>query len=112
MLLGLYGNSTMNGLYDAGKKLPTTAYGFISVISRTFFPYLSRDNSKHSVFAKMYVGIALLISMVLFIFAKPLLMLFYNSSFLDALPVFRLISFLLVFLAMNSASKNLPHLVQ
>lgn len=102
VLLGLYGNPTMNGLYDAGKKLPTTAYHFIAVISKTFFPYLSRNSSKHSMFAKMYLGIALFVSLTLFVLAKPLLLLFYNDAFLDAIPVFRLLSLLLVFLAMNS----------
>lgn len=103
VLLGLYGNATQNGLYDAGKKLSTVSFQFISVISRTFFPYLSRNNSKHSLFVRFFLGIALFVSAVLFVFAKPLLLLFYSESFLDAVPVMRLTSLSLFFLAMSSA---------
>lgn len=103
VLLGLYGNSTQNGLYDAGKKLSTVSYQFISIVSRTFFPYLSRNNSKHSVFVKLYLGLALVVSAVLFVFAKPLLLLFYSDAFLDAVPVMKLTSVSLFFLAMSSA---------
>jgi len=103
VLLGLYGNPTQNGLYDAGKKLPITANQFVTIISRTFFPYLSRHNEKHSLFAKLYIGTAAIIACFLFIFAKPILLLFYSEAFLDAVPIMKLISFSLIFLAMCSA---------
>lgn len=102
VLLGLYGNQTMNGLYDAGKKIPTTAYNFIAVISRTFFPYLSRHNSKHTMYAKMYIGIAILVSLSLFFMSKPLILLFYGEDFLSSVPIMRLLSITLIFLALNS----------
>lgn len=103
VLLGLYGNPTQNGLYDAGKKLSTVSYQFVSIVSRTFFPYLSRNNNKHSLFVKLYLGIALFVAAVLFVFAKPLLLLFYSDAFLDAVPVMKLTSVSLFFLAMSSA---------
>jgi len=103
VLLGLYGNPTQNGLYDSGKKLPITANQFVNVISRTFFPYLSRHSERHSLFAKFYIGVAVILSFLLFIFAKPIILLFYTHAFLDAVPVMRLTSISLIFLAMNSA---------
>lgn len=103
VLLGLFGNPTQNGLYDAGKKLTTVSYQFISIFSRTFFPYLSRNNSKHTMFVRLYLGIAGFVSIVLFVLAKPLLLLFYSDSFIDAIPVMRLTSLTIFFLAMNSA---------
>ncbi len=103
VLLGLYGNPTQNGLYDAGKKLPITANHFVTIISRTFFPYLSRRNERHSLFAKLYIGVAAVTSLILFLLAKPLLLLFYSEAFLDAVPIMRLTSFSLIFLAMSSA---------
>lgn len=102
VLLGMYGNEYMNGIYDAGKKFPTTANRFIAVLSRTFYPYLSRNSSKHSTFAKMYLAIAFFVSLVLFSLGKPLLLLFYNESFVEALPVFQLMCVSMFFLAMNS----------
>lgn len=102
VLLGLYGNSTMNGLYDAGKKLPTTAYQFIAVISRTFFPYLSRNNNKHTLYAKMYIAIAFIASFALFVLSKPLILLFYGEAFIDSVWIMRLLSITLLFLALNS----------
>lgn len=102
VLLGMYGSPTMNGLYDAGKKLPMTSYQFIGVIARTFFPYLSRNSSKHSIFAKLYLGITFFVAFVLFIFSKPLLLLFYTADFIEAVPIMQLMSVSLVFLAMSS----------
>lgn len=102
VLLGLYGNSVQNGLYDAGKKLPTIAWQFIGVISRTFFPFLVRNDSKHDSFAKLYLSIAAIGSLLLFALAKPLLLLFYTEEFMDAVPVMRLMSVILLFLAMNA----------
>ena len=54
-------------------------------------------------FVRFFLGIALFVSAVLFVFAKPLLLLFYSESFLDAVPVMRLTSLSLFFLAMSSA---------
>ncbi len=102
VLLGLYGNPVQNGLYDAGKKLPTIAWQFIGVISRTFFPFLVRNDNKHSSFAKLYLSIAAVGSLLLFVLAKPLLLLFYTQDFMDAVPVMRLMSIILLFLAMNA----------
>ena len=102
VLLGLFGNPTMNGLYDAGKKLPITSYQFTGVIARTFFPYLSRNSSKHSLFAKLYLGISFFVALMLFVLSKPLLLLFYTKEFVAAVPIMRLMSVSLVFLAMSS----------
>lgn len=102
VLLGMYGNPTMNGLYDAGKKLPMTSYQFITIISRTFFPYLSRNSSRHSAFAKLYLSIAFIVAIIMFFLSKPLLLLFYSAEFVEAVPIMQLMSVSLVFLAMSS----------
>lgn len=56
MLLGFWGGSTANGLYDGGSKFPTIFYNFQSVLSRVLYPFLSRHPNKHSVYAKINIG--------------------------------------------------------
>ncbi len=102
VLLGLYGNPSMNGIYNAGNRLTTVSYSFIGVISRTAFPYLSRNSNKHSLFAKLYLSIAGFVALVLFAFAKPLILLFFSNSFIEAVPVMRLAAISLVFMGMSN----------
>lgn len=47
ILLGLFAGPVSNGIYDAGKKFVSISYSMISVLSRTFFPYLVRKSEKH-----------------------------------------------------------------
>lgn len=102
VLLGLYGNPTQNGLYNSGNKLTSVSYSFISVISRTLFPYLARNSSKHSLFAKLYLSLATFVSLLLFVFADPLIRLFFTDSFIDAVPVMRLSALSLIFMVMSN----------
>lgn len=60
MLLGFFGGSTANGVYDGGNKFPTIFYNFQSVLSRAFYPFLSRRLDKHSFYAKLNIGSALI----------------------------------------------------
>ena len=104
VLLGLYGNPSMNGIYNAGNRLTTVSYSFIGVISLTAFPYLSRNSNKHSLFAKLYLSIAGFVALVLFAFAKPLILLLFSNSFIEAVPVMRLAAISLIFLLVSSTS--------
>lgn len=71
MLLGFFGGATANGLYDGGNKFPTIFYNFQSVLSRAFYPFLSRRPDKHRYYAKLNIGSAL-IGAILLITLSPL----------------------------------------
>src|SRR5690606_20508667 len=42
VLLGIWGGSIANGIYDAGRKFIGISHSFMSILIRVFFPYLSR----------------------------------------------------------------------
>lgn len=92
MLLGHFGGPISTGIYDASRKFTGLAHQFMNVISRTFFPYLSRRIDKHSSFEKMYLITSLIISICLFALAPILIDLFFTVDFYPAIPILRLTS--------------------
>ena len=86
----------------AGSKFITLSQQFTSILSRTFFPYLSRKIDKHRLFAYINISIGGLITVVLFVFAPGLIRLLFSEDFNDAIPVLRIISFSVLFLAISS----------
>jgi O-antigen/teichoic acid export membrane protein len=109
MLLGHFGGPISTGIYDASRKFTGLAHQFMNVISRTFFPYLSRRIDKHSSFEKMYLITSLIISICLFALAPILIDLFFTVDFYPAIPILRLtsISTFLVALSMVYGSHYL-----
>lgn len=95
-MLGFFHGNIANGIYDAGNRFVGVIDRLMNVITRVFFPYLSRDSSKHSVYAKGSIILSLLVSLCLFILAPFLISTFYTSDFKDAIIVLRLLSILIV----------------
>ncbi|MCB6974649.1 MULTISPECIES: flippase [Butyricimonas] len=102
ILLGLFAGPVSNGIYDAGKKFVSISYSMISVLSRTFFPYLVRKSEKHVFFARLTIGISLLGSIILFIFAPLIIRLFFTEEFSDSIIVLRIVAMALVFIMLSS----------
>lgn len=96
LLLGFFHGNIANGIYDAGNRFVGVIDRLMNVITRVFFPYLSRDSSKHSVYAKGAIILSLLVSLCLFILAPFLISTFYTSDFKDAIIVLRLLSILII----------------
>lgn len=97
LLLGFVAGSTANGILDAGKKFLNVGSQFISVISRTFYPYLSRRSDQHSLYAKVNISIAFILSLCLFVGAPLLIQLFFTAEFKEAVVVLRITSVSLLF---------------
>lgn len=102
MLLGFFGGPVSNGLLDAGSKFVNISQQFMSVISRTFFPFLSRRIDKHNLFSKLNILIAVIISALLFIFAPIIIKMFFTEEFYNAIPVLRIMSVSIIFLSLSS----------
>jgi len=102
MLLGFFGGPVSNGLLDAGSKFVAIVQQFMSVISRTFFPFLSRRIDKHTLYSKFSFFIALLFTVLLFIFAPIIIKLFFTQEFNDAILVLRIMSFSILFLSLSN----------
>ncbi|MDO4931813.1 MAG: oligosaccharide flippase family protein [Prevotellaceae bacterium] len=101
MLLGLCGTPNANGLYEAGNKLVSIADRMLNVISRAFFPFLSRRLDKHSLYAKYQLVLTICCSCALFIMAEPLIIFLFSKEFVSAIWVLRLLAVSLFFLSMT-----------
>lgn len=103
MLLGFFGGSTANGLYDGGNRFPTIFYNFQSVLSRAFYPFLSRRPDKHTFYAKLNVGSALVGALLLIIVSPWVIRIMLGDEFENSIIVMQILSFSIVFLAMSYA---------
>lgn len=95
------------GLYDAGARFITLVNQMFDVLSRTFYPFLSRRIDKHKIF--VYIGGAgsALASIFLFFGADLLIKIFYTAEFMDAAIVIRIMSVSpIAFFLMNTYGAN------
>ena len=102
ILLGFWGGEIANGLLDAGRRFYQIMYQFLDIISRVFFPFLSRKEDKHGLFAKMYFIISCLAALFLFVSSSFLIDIFYGDNFKDAVIVLRILAISIPFLVMQS----------
>lgn len=102
VLLGFYGGSFSNGKLDAGGKFVGISQQFMSVISRTFFPFLSRRIDKHNLYVKINLWLSIGLSLTLFIFAPLLIKLFFTPDFYDSIWVLRIMSISIFFLVLSN----------
>lgn len=103
MLLGFFCGSTANGFYDGGNKFPTVFYNFQSVLSRAFFPFLSRKPDKQGLYAKLNIGVSIIGATILIVLAPWVVQLMLGSEFQNSVVVMQILSVSLVFLAMNNS---------
>ncbi|NWK58640.1 flippase [Acinetobacter sp. SwsAc2] len=102
VLLGFWGGSVANGLLDAGSKFANIAQQFINIISRVFFPFLSRKANKHNIYVKINISISIVASIVLILVAPFIIKIFFTPEFYQSIIVLQIIACSLVFLALSS----------
>ena len=102
VLLGVFGGDVANGKMDAGTKFINIAQQFMSVLSRTFFPFLSRKLEKHHIYARINIALSLCMSTLLFLIAPLLIDVFFTEEFADSILVLRIMSFSIFFLALSN----------
>lgn len=101
MLLGFFGGSTANGIYDGGNRFPVIFYQFQSVLSRAFYPFLSRRPDKHSFYAKLNIVSALIGAVFLILLSPLVIKIMLGDEFEKSIVVMQILSFSVVFLAMD-----------
>lgn len=101
MLLGFFCGSTYNGIYDGGNKFPTIFYQFQSVLSRAFYPFLSRRPDKHNVYAVLNLGTAIIGATILILISPWIILIMLGSEFSESVIVMQTLSFSVIFLAMS-----------
>ena len=102
VLLGFFGGEVANGKLDAGTKFVNIAQQFLSVLSRAFFPFLSRKLDKHQFYARVNLALSLCMSLLLFLFAPLIIDWFFTDEFVDSIIVLRIMSISIVFLALTN----------
>ena len=102
VLLGSSGGSVANGLLDAGSKFVNISQQFLNIISRVFFPLLSRKVSTHNIYAKINLSLSILACTILILLAPFIIQLFYTPEFLQATLVLQIMSVSIIFSALSS----------
>lgn len=102
VLLGFYGGSVANGLLDAGSKFINISQQFLTIISRVFFPLLSRKIDSHNLYAKINIYLSIFSCVSLFILAPFIINFFYTDEFVGAVTVLRVMSISIIFSALIS----------
>lgn len=102
VLLGFYGGSVANGLLDAGSKFINISQQFLMIISRVFFPLLSRKIDSHNLYAKINIYLSIVACVSLFILSPFIIGFFYTEEFLSAVVVLRIMSISIIFSALIS----------
>ncbi len=88
-----------NGMFDAGNKFFALSKCFFSLLSQTFFPFLSRNKKGHKSFARLSLILSLLVSLSLFVGAPYLIGWFYTEEFSEAVSVLRILALSFPFLS-------------
>lgn len=102
VLLGFHGGSVANGLLDAGTKFINISQQFLLIISRVFFPLLSRKIDSHNLYAKINIYLSIIACVSLFILAPYIIKFFYTEEFINAVIVLRIMSVSIIFSALIS----------
>lgn len=102
LLLGFFGGNVANGKLDAGGKFVAVAQQFMLVMSRTFFPFLSRRIDKHKLYVKINLGLAAFFASVLFLAAPLIIRVFFTSEFYDSIIVLQIMAVSLFFIALSN----------
>ena len=102
LLLGFFHGNAANGIFDAANKFNLAGASLFSIISRTFYPFLSRRIDKHAYFRRINILCAIVVSLSLFILAPFIIHSFFPSDFDEAITTLRIVSISLIFLALNN----------
>lgn len=103
ILLGAFHGEFFVGFFSAAKRFVTITQSMLQLFAKTFFPYLARNISKHGTYSKMVFILSLIVSVILFTFATPLIHLLFGRKFEDAILILRIMSFAPVFLQLMNA---------
>jgi len=102
ILLSFWGGNTSVGLLDAGRKLLSISEQFLQIISRVFFPFLSRRSDKHAVYVRINFSIAVFFFLFLFLAAPLLIKVLFTPEFYPAITILQISSFSILFLSLRN----------
>lgn len=93
ILLGAYAGPAQVGLLDAAKRLTDATSLLNELMSRVFFPYVSRQLGGIKYLAVASIGPALVISLFLFFFASPIVGWLYSPEYSTSVLPLQILAF-------------------
>ncbi len=102
ILLGLVGGDVANGKFDAGNRLVALVQRFIAILSRVFFPFLSRRIEKFPLLEHINWTIGILASLTLFLLSPWAINLLFTPEFEDSVVVMRILSISILFIVLTN----------
>lgn len=97
LILGFFWGGVANGILDGASKFYSICAQFLSVMSRAFFPFLSRKLEKHSIFVKMKLSMTIVLALILFLGADFFINTFLTNSFRESVLPLRIFAISLIF---------------
>lgn len=91
------------GIFDAGNRFISISQQITNVLSRTFYPFLSRRIDKHSFYEIVSLSISAVVALILFLGAEFIVYNFYDSSYTDAIIVIKIMAISPIFIFMMNA---------
>lgn len=99
--------NTEAGIYAGGTQVNNLLDNFISILSRTFFPFLTRHQDKHYIYVMISGTLSVIASLVAFFGADFFVGFFLSDEFADAVTVMRIMAISPIFLfLMNTYGTN------
>lgn len=102
MLLGSCYGASANGIFEGGNKFISIAYQFHNVLSRAFFPYLSRQTDKVNLFAKLNMITGSIIALTLFIMSPLIVNIMLAPEFAESVIVLRIFAVSMFFMLLSN----------
>lgn len=102
IILGFFWGPGANGFLNVGTKFSSLGTQLTNVVSRTFFPLLSRDIRYHKYLQLIQLSFAAIFAIALMLGAPLIIKIFYTPEFNAAIPTIRILGFSIFFIALDN----------
>ena len=92
ILLGSTCGEIATGLFDAGRRFDSLVHQFFQVLSRTFFPFLSRRPDSHKKYVIISGSLSIIACLCLYFSARCIINVFFTPEFEPAIAVIKILS--------------------
>lgn len=107
IILKLYCGDLATGIYSGGQKFQGIIDNLTQILSRTFFPFLTRHREKHHIYVIISGSIAVIGSITMFFGANLFVDIFLTNEFKQAVTVIEIFAITPIFLfLMNTYGTN------
>ena len=102
VLLGFFGGTLANGIYDGGVKFENLGKQLLYILIRTIFPFISRKPEKHNQFALIVLVITVVVVVILYILGPWLVDFMLSDDFIESVIVLRILAISLIFVSLSN----------